>query len=97
MYGSGSGPRTPGAQRFTRSNVPSLADVDVYTFGKSLAPGDFNGDGYGDLAVGIEKLEVGADDVSGAFVVLYGSAHGRRPRKPVRDPQVVAGTERRRL
>lgn len=76
MYGSSGGLRAAGAQRFTRFNVPTLADVNVYTFGKSLAPGDFNGDGYGDLAVGIEKLDVGAEDLSGAFVVLYGSAQG---------------------
>lgn len=76
MYGSSNGLRAASAQRFTRFNVPTLADVNVYTFGKSLASGDFNGDGYGDLAVGIEKLEVDAEEVSGSLVVLYGSAQG---------------------
>lgn len=76
IYGSDTGLRAAGAQRFTRATVPTLAAVNVYTFGKSLAPGDFNHDGYGDLAIGIEKLEPGAEELSGALVVLYGSAQG---------------------
>ncbi len=76
LYGSSSGLRAAGAQRWSPTNVPSLAAIDVYSFGKALAPGDFNHDGYADLAVGLEKLEPGADEVSGAIVVLFGSAQG---------------------
>jgi disulfide bond formation protein DsbB len=41
-------------------------------FGRSLATGDFNGDGHDDLAVGVPGEDVGA----GAVNVIYGSADG---------------------
>jgi hypothetical protein len=45
-------------------------------FGSSLAPGDFNADGYDDLAVGVpgEDLETGSNQ--GTVIVLYGSPAG---------------------
>ena len=41
-------------------------------FGYSLAAGDFDGDGFADLAIGV----VGEDDDMGAVQVLFGSASG---------------------
>jgi hypothetical protein len=43
----------------------------LFEFGAALAAGDFDGNGFADLAIGIPKLDsVGADD--GGEVVLYG-------------------------
>ena len=45
-------------------------------FGASLASGDFNDDGYDDLAIGARGEDIGADTSTGAVNVLYGSAAG---------------------
>ncbi|MCO7225977.1 phosphatidylinositol-specific phospholipase C domain-containing protein [Pleionea sp. CnH1-48] len=45
-------------------------------FGHSLISGDFNGDGYSDLAVGVPGKDVSGYSDSGAVVILLGSASG---------------------
>jgi len=45
-------------------------------FGASLAVGNFNGDEYMDLAIGIPDEDVGATLAAGAVQVLYGTAEG---------------------
>lgn len=45
-------------------------------YGKALAAGDFNRDGYDDLAVGIPYRDVGSAGSAGAIHVLYGSPDG---------------------
>jgi len=40
------------------------------------APGDFNGDGYDDLAIGVLRESVGKVERAGAVNVLYGSSTG---------------------
>jgi hypothetical protein len=45
------------------------APEDSDQFGKALAAGDFNGDGWDDLAIGVP----GEDDGIGAVLVVYGS------------------------
>ena len=47
-------------------------------FGAATAAGDFNGDGFGDVAIGIPGKD-GALGGEGAVVVLYGSANGILP------------------
>ncbi|HEY3831525.1 MAG TPA: FG-GAP repeat protein [Acidimicrobiia bacterium] len=44
-------------------------------WGRTLAAGDFNGDGYADLAVGAPKKAVGSEGGAGVVDVLYGG-HG---------------------
>lgn len=48
-------------------------------FGAALAVGDFDGDGYGDLAVGVGGEDVGKERNAGRVVVLRGSASGLAP------------------
>src|SRR4029450_5275455 len=57
-------------------NVPHAGDE----FGASLAWGDFDGDGFGDLAIGIPGYNLQA----GAVGVLYGSPSGLREETPLR-------------
>ncbi|MDJ0576527.1 MAG: FG-GAP-like repeat-containing protein [Xenococcaceae cyanobacterium MO_234.B1] len=45
-------------------------------FGSSLAVGDFNGDGFDDLAVGVVDEDIGSIVDAGAVNVIYGSANG---------------------
>ncbi|MBE5314468.1 MAG: FG-GAP repeat protein [Xanthomonadales bacterium] len=45
-------------------------------FAQSLAVGDFNGDGFDDLAAGAPGVNTSGVSNSGALVVLYGSASG---------------------
>lgn len=57
--------------------APGLIDDEL---GASLAAGDFDGDGYDDLAVGIPNRDApagpGAQDSAGAVLVLYGGPGG---------------------
>jgi hypothetical protein len=46
------------------------------SFGSALAAGDFDHDGYADLAVGVPNEGVGDIPIAGAVNVLYGSAGG---------------------
>lgn len=48
-------------------------------FGSGLAAGDFDGDGYSDLAIGVSGYDVPATN-AGAVVILFGSAAGLAPR-----------------
>jgi hypothetical protein len=45
-------------------------------FGQSLSWGDFNGDGFGDLAVGVPLEDVGSVPDAGAVQIMYGSETG---------------------
>lgn len=70
-YGGPAGLDTKNPQVFTDTQpwVPSQLTNGAF-FGFALAAGDYNGDGYSDLAIGL----IGAG--SGAVVVLHGSAAG---------------------
>jgi hypothetical protein len=77
LYGSGGGLTGTGSQVFTQDSpgVPDTVEVGD-TFGVALAAGDFDHDGFADLAVGVELEEVGGAVDAGAVNVLYGSARG---------------------
>jgi hypothetical protein len=58
-----------------RSSMEDSAD-EGDLFGIALAAGDFDDDGYVDLAVGIRNEDVGTKEDAGAVQVLYGTSDG---------------------
>jgi hypothetical protein len=73
LYGAGGGLSGTGAQLFLQvGGTPEPLD----RFGSALAAGDFNGDGFADLAAGASGEDVGGVHDAGAVSVLYGSAAG---------------------
>jgi|SRR5215207_2462296 len=77
LYGSGGGLTGPGGQFFSQASpgVPGGPE-EGDSFGEALASGDFDNDGFADLAVGVPGEGVGAAGAAGAVNVLYGSAGG---------------------
>jgi hypothetical protein len=78
VYGSATGLTSDGNQFFT-ADSPGIAGSGAQTggaFGRTVAAGLFNSDGYADLAIGAYGMDV--DDVAdaGAVYVLFGSAAG---------------------
>jgi hypothetical protein len=82
IYGGGNGLRVAGDQIWTRDPPDVPGNLEAYGhFGAALAAGDFNDDGFDDLAIGNpgsgpEAAAVGAS--YGAVNVLYGSPSGLR-------------------
>ena len=64
--------------KFIKELLKDLAKGEgVPSTSSGIARGDYNGDGFGDLAVGIpmEDTPAGTSD-SGAVVIIYGSRNG---------------------
>jgi hypothetical protein len=77
LYGSAAGLTGLGSDTFTQntSGVGSAAE-DGDFFGDALVAGDFNGDGFADLAVGAPGESIGGTGNAGAVHVLFGSVAG---------------------
>jgi FG-GAP repeat len=71
IYGSESGLADGGRQQLTQA-LPEAGDA----FGSAVATGDFNGDIFTDLAVGVPGENVGAIADAGAVEVFYGGGGG---------------------
>jgi hypothetical protein len=67
----------PPAQFWTQDSeaVPGVSE-DGDGFGRALASGDFNGDGFSDLAIGVPGEDISSAQGAGAVNVIYGSLNG---------------------
>jgi hypothetical protein len=70
LYGGADG--LAGTNQLLTQGNPEPVDL----FGLAVAKGDFNADGFTDLAVGAPSEDVGAAGLAGAVNVFYGSADG---------------------
>ncbi len=80
LHGTATGLTAVGSQVWSQDS-PGVSDVvepDDF-FGTALASGDFEGDGYDDLAVGVPNEDLGSSPIlgdAGIVHVLYGSPAG---------------------
>ena len=77
MYGSATGLDTSTSHSFHQdtTGIKGLAESGD-GFGESLATGDFDGDGYADLIVGIPGEDVGSVRDAGSIQIIFGSGSG---------------------
>jgi hypothetical protein len=77
IYGSATGLASAGNQFWTPASPGVPTDPQLGgRWGATLAAGDFNGDGFTDLAAGAPGQDVGAVAGAGVVVVLYGTHAG---------------------
>jgi hypothetical protein len=77
LYGTSAGLSTEGTQLWHQDSPGILGEVETGDyFGTILAPADFDGDGFSDLAITVRDEDVGRHILAGAVAVLYGSATG---------------------
>ncbi len=77
VYGSPAGLSAAGAQSWTLNTggVPGVAGSGDQ-FGESVAVGDFDGDGFADLAIGTPGNDLGVIHNGGSVTIVYGGATG---------------------
>jgi hypothetical protein len=76
LYGSAVGLSAGGSQLWTEASTGLAGAGAGDRFGWALAAGDFDGDGFSDLAVAMPFKAVGTTADAGALAVLYGSPSG---------------------
>jgi hypothetical protein len=86
LYGSANGVTSTNRTTFSQNTtgVPGSAETDDW-FGWSSAYGDFNGDGYDDLAVSAPMEDVSGDTDGGTVLVAWGSASGLSGATTIKD------------
>jgi hypothetical protein len=77
LYGSRAGLTSIGDQLWTQDTpgVPDVAESDE-EFARDVVSGDFDGDGFDDLGIGVPSESVDEQSQAGAINVLYGSPSG---------------------
>ncbi|HWB20539.1 MAG TPA: hypothetical protein VG711_09585 [Phycisphaerales bacterium] len=80
MYGKNSNGLNAAGDQFWTADSSGVngESEDDDRFGISVAVGDFDGDGFSDLAIGVSGKTVNGMAQAGAVEVLYGSASGLR-------------------
>lgn len=94
LYGQSAGHPSINPQLWTDFDPATLlGDVESGDgFGTGLAAGDFDGDGYDDLAIGVPNEDVGANNDAGVAVVIYGSELGLALDTPVAPRRFLLGS-----
>jgi hypothetical protein len=92
LNGTPNGLRSERSRLFSQDSV-GIADVAEQgdSFGFSLAPADFDGDGYDDLAVGAPAEDLGSNLDAGVVHVLYGGPNGLTTARSQRFTQNTPG------
>jgi hypothetical protein len=87
LYGSASGLSSSKRKTISQNTtgVPGSAETNA-GFGWVSAIGDFNGDGFSDLAVGAPLDNVGTDTDGGSVAILWGSTGGLTGGTAINDP-----------
>jgi hypothetical protein len=97
MYGDASGIDESGVDSWNQDTTGLKGTVESGDrFGGALAAGDFDDDGFDDLAIGIAGEKVGSETEAGGVQVLYGSGSGLTDRDDLwtqDEPGVPAGSE----
>lgn len=77
LYGTDSGLAAAGSQEWSRNsaNIEGVAAAHDL-FGSALAAGDFDADGFADLAIGALYADVNGQTNAGAVHILYGRTAG---------------------
>jgi hypothetical protein len=78
VFDGGNGGLQIAGNRVLHQDVAGIGSTaeDFDGFGWAMATGDFNGDGFGDVGVGVPFESVGPIFAAGAINVLYGSGGG---------------------
>ena len=77
LYGSAAGLTSVGNQMWYQGIVNIIGASEANDrFGAALAAGDFDGDGFTDVAIGVPGESIGTIADAGAVNVIYGSASG---------------------
>jgi hypothetical protein len=77
LYGSKNGLTASNDQLWTQDSPGINGEAEAFDFvGFALTTGDFDGDGFDDLAIGVENESVGSISTAGAVMVIYGSSAG---------------------
>ena len=81
LYGSAGGLSACGSQLWHQDANLGGEDIEDGVeaddgFGNALAAGDFNADGFADLAIGVPGEDIGSVASAGAVNVIYGAAAG---------------------